>query len=51
VKQSVQETEALPEKDALDVELRIGMEVYATEDAREGPRAFKEKRAPQFKGR
>jgi len=51
VKQSVQETEALPEQEALAVELRIGMEVYATEDAREGPRAFKEKRAPQFKGR
>lgn len=51
VKQSVQETEALPEDQALEIEFRIGMEVYATEDAREGPRAFKEKRTPQFKGR
>ena len=51
VKQSVQETEALPEKEALDVEFKIGMGVFATEDAREGPRAFKEKRVPQFKGR
>jgi 1,4-dihydroxy-2-naphthoyl-CoA synthase len=25
--------------------------VQSTEDAREGPRAFAEKRAPQFKGR
>ena len=51
IKQSVQETEYFPEKEALDIEFRLGMEVYATEDAREGPRAFKEKRTPQFKGR
>ena len=51
VKEAVQATECLPEKDALAVELQIGMQVTATEDAREGPRAFKEKREPQFKGR
>ncbi len=51
VKESVQATECLPEQQALDVEFRIGMQVSATDDAREGPRAFKEKRAPQFKGR
>ncbi|HET8943755.1 MAG TPA: enoyl-CoA hydratase-related protein, partial [Dehalococcoidia bacterium] len=51
IKRSVMESEGLPEKDGLEIEQRIGQAVFASEDAREGPRAFKEKRPPQFKGR
>ncbi len=50
VKEAVQKTECLPEQDALAVEFQIGMQVSASKDAREGPRAFKEKRTPNFTG-
>ena len=48
---SVRETEGLPEAEALAKELEIGMPILGTEDAREGPRAFAERRTPEFKGR
>jgi len=51
VLRSLRETEGLPEEEALKIELEIGMAVFATEDAKEGPRAFAEKRPPQFQGR
>lgn len=51
VKRSLTETEGLPEDEALKIELEIGVPVFATDDAREGPRAFAEKRPAHFTGR
>jgi enoyl-CoA hydratase len=51
VKRSVLAGLGLPLEQALEKELEIGIPVSMSEDAREGPRAFKEKRKPVFKGR
>lgn len=50
IKKSVYETAGLPETEALKVELEIGLPVFFTEDAREGPKAFSEKRDPIYRG-
>ena len=51
IKASVLAADARPEAEAYQRELELGMEVMASKDAREGPRAFLEKRAPNFTGR
>jgi len=48
---TMRETEGLPENEAFAVEAKIGLAVFASEDAKEGPRAFAEKRRPVFRDR
>jgi enoyl-CoA hydratase len=47
----VKECLGKPEREALKIETEISAPVFRTEDAREGPRAFMEKRQPAYKGR
>ena len=48
---AIRETEGMAENEAFAVEARIGMSVFQSADAREGPRAFAEKRKPEFRDR
>jgi hypothetical protein len=47
----IRETEGMAENEAFALEARAGMAVFASQDAREGPRAFAEKRRPEFRDR
>jgi len=51
IKRSVLACTGRPLAEALEKEIEIGLPVFMTEDAREGPRAFKEKRKPNFRGK
>ena len=51
VLRALRETEGVTEDEAMAIESRIGMEVFMSEDAKEGPLAFMEKRKPVYQGR
>ena len=51
IRQSARECLGMPEADALRHESTISGPVFQTEDAREGPLAFMQKRKPAYKGR
>ena len=48
---TLHQTDGMTEPEALAYENEYGGAVFGSEDAKEGPRAFAEKRKPQFKRR
>jgi enoyl-CoA hydratase len=48
---TLHETDGMTEPEALAHELEYGWKVFQSDDAKEGPRAFKEKRKPRFQRR
>lgn len=50
IKEGVLRASGLPLEDALRIESEVSAAVMASKDAREGPRAFRERRAPRFTG-
>ena len=51
IRRSARACLGVPEQEALKIESQISRPIFQTEDAREGPRAFMEKRQPQYHGR
>lgn len=51
VLRSIRETEGMHENDAFKIDTQIGIKVFMSADAKEGPKAFAEKRPAKFEGR
>jgi enoyl-CoA hydratase len=51
IKEAVRRCSGIPLEDAYEIENEIAREVMLSEDAKEGPRSFIEKRNPVYKGR
>jgi enoyl-CoA hydratase len=48
---TIRDTEGMHEEEAFKIDAKVGAPIFSSEDAREGPRAFAEKRTPHFQGR
>jgi len=51
IKQAVLQGRQMTLEDGLKLEAQLSEAVFRTEDAREGPTAFAQKRKPEYKGR
>ncbi|KZF08641.1 MAG: crotonase/enoyl-CoA hydratase family protein [Rhodococcus sp. (in: high G+C Gram-positive bacteria)] len=48
---TIRDTEGMHEESAFQIDAELGVAVFKSNDAKEGPRAFAEKRKPTFEGR
>jgi len=48
VLKTLHDTDGMTESEALAYEFEYGQAIFTTNDAKEGPRAFAEKRTPNF---